>query len=224
MSGYNAKNYTEQGGSVTHIGGELVFEEGAQVSGLPSSSGGSNVENQAASFGSIAENQAASSATLVATLKNDFNALLAKLKNAGIMEPDTWTISVRLAPALTDAAAAANNAKASAAYADGVITITADVGALEGTEISGHEQGQHKWIGLGVGTGLSSVELVKLNGSAMTLSDAEEATAVGLDYPGEFVLYVCAEEIAETPKSITLKADGYNEITISITLAATAAG
>ena len=36
MSGYNAKNYTEQGGSVTHIGGRLVIEEGAEVVGLPS--------------------------------------------------------------------------------------------------------------------------------------------------------------------------------------------
>lgn len=33
----NVKNYTDQGGDITHIGGELVIEEGAQVSGLPSS-------------------------------------------------------------------------------------------------------------------------------------------------------------------------------------------
>ena len=30
------KNYTEQGGERTVIGGELVFEEGAQLTGLPS--------------------------------------------------------------------------------------------------------------------------------------------------------------------------------------------
>lgn len=30
------KNYTEQGGERTVIGGELVIEEGAQISGLPS--------------------------------------------------------------------------------------------------------------------------------------------------------------------------------------------
>ena len=34
---YNAKNYTEQGGDVTHIGGSLVVEEGGSVQGLPSS-------------------------------------------------------------------------------------------------------------------------------------------------------------------------------------------
>lgn len=27
---YNTKNYTEQGGEVTHIGGKLVFDDGAE--------------------------------------------------------------------------------------------------------------------------------------------------------------------------------------------------
>ena len=72
---YNVKNYTEQGGDVTHIGGRLVFEEGASVEGLPGST--------------PAENQAASTAATVAALKDDFNALLAKLKEAGLMTADT---------------------------------------------------------------------------------------------------------------------------------------
>ena len=211
MSEYNAKNYTEQGGDVTHIGGTLIIEEGAQVSGLPGSSGGA------------AENQAASTAPAVAGLKNDFNALLTKLKNAGIMEPDAWNLAVRLAPSLTDAVAAANNAKASVALADGVITITADVDDLEESESSAPGQGTHKWIGLGIGTGLSSVTLAKYNGSALTEGDAAEAVSVGLDQPGEFVLYVHAEELAVTPKTITLQADGYGEVTVSITVAAPAA-
>ena len=28
MSEYNAKNYTEQGGEVTHIGGKIVYDNG----------------------------------------------------------------------------------------------------------------------------------------------------------------------------------------------------
>lgn len=32
---YNAKNYTEQGGETTHIGGKLEFGESAEVSGFP---------------------------------------------------------------------------------------------------------------------------------------------------------------------------------------------
>ena len=72
MSEYNAKNYTEQGGDVTHIGGQLVFEEGASVEGLPSSF-------------TPAANQADSEATTIAGLKEDFNTLLAALRTAGLM-------------------------------------------------------------------------------------------------------------------------------------------
>ncbi|MQN00493.1 MAG: Head fiber protein [bacterium LCO1.1] len=72
---YNAKNYTEQGGDVTHIGGTLIIEEGATVEGLPSSF-------------TPAENQADSEAETVDALKEEFNGLLAKLKTAGLMEAD----------------------------------------------------------------------------------------------------------------------------------------
>ena len=72
---YNAKNYTEQGGEKTVIGGTLEILEGASVTGLPSSF-------------TAAENQADSTATTVAGLKDDFNACLAKLKAAGLMAAD----------------------------------------------------------------------------------------------------------------------------------------
>lgn len=70
---YNTKNYTEQGGDVTHFGGKVIFEEGCEVEGN--------------SF-TPAANQADSTATTVAALKDEFNALLTKLKAAGIMEAD----------------------------------------------------------------------------------------------------------------------------------------
>lgn len=73
---YNVKNYTEQGGEVTHIGGKLVFDEGSLIEGLPSSF-------------TPAENQADSEATTVAALKGDFNDLLSKLKAAGLMTADS---------------------------------------------------------------------------------------------------------------------------------------
>ena len=76
MSEYTAKNYTEQGGEVTHIGGKLVIEEGGSVEGLPSAF-------------TPAENQADSEATTIAALKEDFNALLSKLKTAGLMTADS---------------------------------------------------------------------------------------------------------------------------------------
>ena len=68
----NVKNYTEQGGEKTVIGGTLEIAEGGQVVGLPSSF-------------TPAALQADSTATTSAGLVVDFNALLAKLKAAGLM-------------------------------------------------------------------------------------------------------------------------------------------
>ena len=65
---YVTKNYTEQGGDVTHFGGEVVFDEGCHFTGFPS-----------------AAYQADSTASTIATLKDDFNALLAKLRTSGLM-------------------------------------------------------------------------------------------------------------------------------------------
>lgn len=69
---YNVKNYTEQGGETTVIGGILEIKEGATLSGFPS-----------------AENQTDSTATTIADLKADFNSLLGKLKSAGLMVADS---------------------------------------------------------------------------------------------------------------------------------------
>ena len=201
------RNYFTDEGNTLVIGGKLIIEEDAEVEGLDGASGGNN---------GAAENQSASAATAVAALKNDFNALLIKLKEAGIMVPDTWNITARLAPSLTDAVAAANNGKANVALEDGVITITADVNELAESTSSNPAQGTHKWIGLGIGTGLTSVAQAKFNGEQLTDADASEAVSVGLDQPGEFVLYVKSEELVETPRIITLKADGYGETSITI--------
>ena len=201
------RNYFTDEGNTLVIGGKLIIEEDAEVEGLDGASGGNN---------GAAENQSASAATAVAALKNDFNALLIKLKEAGIMVPDTWNITARLAHSLTDAVAAANNGKANVALEDGVITITADVNELEESTSSNPAQGTHKWIGLGIGTGLTSVAQAKFNGEQLTDADASEAVSVGLDQPGEFVLYVKSEELVETPRIITLKADGYGETSITI--------
>ena len=70
--GYNTKNYTEQGGEKTVIGGTLEIKQGASVTGLPA-----------------AANQADSEATTIAGLVTDFNALLTKLKAAGLMQDNS---------------------------------------------------------------------------------------------------------------------------------------
>lgn len=79
---YNTKNYTEQSGDVTRIGGKLIIEEGAEVIGLPSGDGGGSKLP-------VAANQKDSTADDVSTLVGDFNALLAKLKAAGLMTADS---------------------------------------------------------------------------------------------------------------------------------------
>ena len=119
---YNTKNYTEQGGERTVIGGILEIKEGAQVIGLPegqnytlpaasanalggvkaaAKGSGDTVAVKVDSEGNLyvptyptvpivpkAANQAASTAADVAALVTDFNALLTKLKAAGLMTAD----------------------------------------------------------------------------------------------------------------------------------------
>lgn len=120
---YNTKNYTEQGGEKTVIGGTLEFKEGASIIGVPFPDltpatdtvlGGIKAESKTegdtvpARIGvdgrlyvptyptvpeiptiPVAENQEASTAGDIETLAADFNALLTKLKAAGIMMNDT---------------------------------------------------------------------------------------------------------------------------------------
>ncbi len=117
---YNTKNYTEQGGEKTVIGGTLEIKEGASVTGLPSPQpavatettlGGvkaatkTETDTVPAKIGEdsnlyvptypllpeipVAVNQVASTAEDVTGLLADFNALLAKLKAAGLMAADT---------------------------------------------------------------------------------------------------------------------------------------
>lgn len=122
---YNTKNYIEQGGEKTVIGGTLEIKEGASVTGLSADPllvateetlGGvkaaaadedDTVEIKIGEDGKLyaptyptdatesvsglvkmAANQADSIAEDTATLVTDFNALLAKLKAAGLMAAD----------------------------------------------------------------------------------------------------------------------------------------
>jgi hypothetical protein len=68
---YTTKNYMEHGGDKWVVGGTLEILPGASVTGLP-----------------VAENQTDSVASDVAGLTADFNALLSKLKAAGLMAAD----------------------------------------------------------------------------------------------------------------------------------------
>jgi len=73
--GYNTKNYTEQDGEKTVIGGELAVTAEGKVTF-------NGTELKPAAL------QADSTAVDVADLVADFNALLLKLKTAGLMESE----------------------------------------------------------------------------------------------------------------------------------------
>ena len=122
---YNAKNYTEQGGEKTVIGGTLEIAEGSSVTGLSADPllvateetfGGvkaatagesdtvevkigedgklyvptypADATDSVSGLVKMAANQADSIAEDTAALVTDFNALLAKLKAAGLMVAD----------------------------------------------------------------------------------------------------------------------------------------
>ena len=68
----NVKNYTEQGGEKTVIGGELAIASGGKLTFA-----GKDLKP--------AGLQADSAASTIEGLVTDFNALLAKLKAAGLM-------------------------------------------------------------------------------------------------------------------------------------------
>lgn len=111
---YNAKNYTEQGGDVTHIGGKFIIEEDAEIEGLdggsytlPTASADTlgGVKAKAKSDESVEvvvddggklyvpapvqmENQDDCSSDEASDIKTAFNDLLFKLKSAGLMKSE----------------------------------------------------------------------------------------------------------------------------------------
>ena len=198
---YNTKNYTEQGGEKTVIGGMLEIKEGASITGLPS-----------------AINQVASTATTVAGVKDDFNSLLLKLKDAGLMTPDAWNVSVSkiLTPSGDDLIA--NQSKVTGiAIEDNIITVSVLVKDLVAFPSSNPAQGTHKWVGMLITTGLAYITAVKYNDSQLTAADVTETAAVG-GSAGDIVMWLKCDEIVNTPKVFTLWSTGYPEETFTVVI------
>ena len=79
--GYNTKNYRQQGGEKTIIGGEVVLAANAKVTINPATV----IEGLPSGSFTPAASQANSTATTIEDLVVDFNALLAALRSAGLM-------------------------------------------------------------------------------------------------------------------------------------------
>ena len=206
MSEYNAKNYTEQDGGVTHIGGVLKFDEGGKLKG-------GLMPNQ--------ELESPASDT-VAKVRNSLNTLLLKLKDSGLMIGDLFNMTVNHSvndrePAHIDRSY--NTSKISdVAISDNVITITLSdkVKNLKDFD-GGGDWGVHKWCGIGVSAGLA-LKALYFNGVNLTDDDIAEATAVGLDSM-YFVLWVKAEKIIRGESNkFTLWATGYEETEFTLVI------
>lgn len=198
---YNAKNYTEQGGAVTHIGGKLVFDGDNDGGLLPNMS------------------TADVSSDTVAKVRASLNSLITKLKDAGLMIGDAFTLTVtKEVTESGNADRAYNTGKiASVEESDGVITITLSENVEDLKDFDGgNGWGVHKWLGIGVSAGVSPITGLEYNGSNLTDDDVAEATAVGLS-AGYFVRWVAADLVLagdNSEKSVdnfTLKASGYAE-------------
>ena len=76
---HNTHNYFAHGGNELVIGGKLTILPTAELDD-------SECILSPCAGGAVAEYQDASTATTISALKDDFNALLTKLKSAGLME------------------------------------------------------------------------------------------------------------------------------------------
>lgn len=151
--------------------------------------------------------------------------LIVALKDAGLITPDSWTVSALACPstsAMPTSETAANSAHISSIeIADGCLAIDLDctVEELEDAD-HGATWGTHKWIGFGIRTGLDSIVGVTFTddtGASAVLSsaDADEASTLSLS-EGDFVLYIKAEDAKylKGEKFFTLKTSGYATVKI----------
>ena len=103
-----------------------------------------------------------------------------------------------------------------------VATLKVDMNGLQSYDSSDPSQGKAKWVGLIIETGEKTLENVTYNGTPLGAADIEDATSVGAP-AGAFVLWLKADVVQTTPKTITIgTVDGSKEsrdVTIKIVAA-----
>lgn len=179
-------------------------------------------------YGGTVANQADSTATSVAGVVADLNALLAKLKNAGIMTGDSFTVTVTKSVNDTFAGHADRQHNTdqikSVAESDGVITITLKDGVKVSDLYDFNAQGKwgvHKWLGFGMSVGVSPITGLYYNGTQLTAEDIAEATECSLE-AGYFVRWVAADLVLDENNSqasknyFTLSGSGIEKTTFTI--------
>ncbi len=82
---YNTKNYTEQGGEVTHFGGKVIFEQDCDIDGLTA-----KIPNASTTAkGLMKQGASVADAAGEAPTALEYNALLASLRAAGVIAAST---------------------------------------------------------------------------------------------------------------------------------------
>ena len=128
----------------------------------------------------------------------------------------TWDISARLAKHSRGAAEDHDNWKEveSVTYANGTISIVANVEGLASYASSNEAQDPGQWIGILVGTGESDITKVSYEGTPLKQTDIDERNDMkGIDgsdaADDEFILWLKAEEANGT--SFTLSHEGASD-------------
>lgn len=195
---YNTKNYTEQGGDVTHIGGRLVFDGTAQ--------------------GVIPNLDTPASDANAAAVRTALIALYTAMKDGGLMQGDDFSLTYAAVTGDNEADRAYNTGKISSVAVDEdaktiTITLSAKVSALKDFDAR-NGWGVHKWLGIGISAGVSPITDLYYNGTQLGAEDVTEATNMGLS-AGYFVRWVAADlvlagdDTKKSKSSFTLRASGY---------------
>ena len=106
--GYNTKNYTEQGGEKTVIGGTLEIKEGASVTGLPPATVSAATEE---ALGGV-----------IATVKTETDTVEAKIGEDHKLYVPPYTLPAAEAGTLGGVLLTANQAASTATELSGLVT------------------------------------------------------------------------------------------------------
>ena len=98
------------------------------------------------------------------------------------------------------------------------VSVTGGVNSLKKWTSSDPDQatlGDKPWIALDINTKTSDITKLKYNGAALTQTDVDEAAAWGLG-AGHIILWIKADDVKATPKTVTLSGDGYESATFTV--------
>ena len=115
-----------------------------------------------------------------------------------------------------------NQGKATVTVSDDEIAVAIAGGTDSLNEWTSSDPGQallgdKPWIAIDIDTGTDDITKLTYDGSALTSTDVEEAAAWGLG-AGHIILWIKADDVKATPKTITLGGDNVEAKTFTVTV------